>query len=336
MRGNAGGIPRVIEAAASAAGDVLQHGLVGPVAHAHRRDGDAGGYGGIDQVGDLFVGGLPVGQEDDVLFAGGRGDQLFDRLAQAGQDVRASARLNARDVGQDLLAVRGALQAHHRAGRGVENDHRDLIGRRERLCGGARGVLREIHLGARHRARFVDDQREGDRGLLASIGDVEAHGQELFETGPGVTARTKALRTPTDEQPAALTHESFQPGGRGLGKLAVRDVGEHDQIRSGEVRSTQAALGGANFCFDVFGGEDARQHGRAAGRAFEAEHARLAFRGDGQNPLIVFRVKVAFREDVGAEAGDARFGDTSGGGQGRLAGGERHRPIRFVDERVPV
>ena len=116
----------------------------------------------------------------------------------------------------------------------------------------------------------------------------------------------------------------------------MRYVGEHDEIRSGEVCSTQAPPGGANLCLDLFGAEGARQHGRTAGCAFQAEDARLAVRRDGQNPLVVLRVKVAFRPDMGAQAGDARFVDPGGGGQGCLSGGQGNRSIRFVDERVPI
>ena len=80
---DAGGIARVIEAPAAAGRDHLQQRLIGAVADAHRRDGDARGRRGVDQVGDLVVGRLPVGQQDDVLLARARRQQLVDRLAQA-------------------------------------------------------------------------------------------------------------------------------------------------------------------------------------------------------------------------------------------------------------
>ena len=181
---DAGRIARLVEAPAAALGDHLQHRLIGAVADADGGDGDAGGGRGVDQVGDLVVGGLSVGEEDDVLLARARRQQLVDRLAQPGQDVGAAAGLDAADVVGDPLPVRRALQLDDRLRLAVEHDDRDLIGRRQRLGGGARGLLGEVQLLAGHRSRLVDHQRQRQRGLFLALGDVEAQRQQRRQARP--------------------------------------------------------------------------------------------------------------------------------------------------------
>ena len=93
-------------------------------------------------------------------------------------------------------------------GAGVEHDHRDLVGGRQRLGGGARRLLGQLHLGAGHRARPVDHQRQRQRRLLAPVRDVEPDGQHRFQARRHVAAGAEALRPARDQQPAALADEA--------------------------------------------------------------------------------------------------------------------------------
>ena len=157
----------------------------------------------------------------------------------------------------------------------VEDDHRDLVGGRQRLGGGARRLLGQVHLGAGHRARLVDDQRQRQRRLLAPLGDVEAHGQHRLEARRHVAARAEALRAARDQQPAALRARSCPARASvGSGSSGARHVGQHDQIVAAEVEVARQAAGGADVGGDVLGG-------RARARTSPTRRACLRGRGRG-------------------------------------------------------
>ena len=221
------------------------------------------------------------------------GEQLVDRLAQAGEDVGAAARGDARDVAQDALAVGGALQAHDRARRAVEHDHRDLVGGRQRLGGGARGLLRQVHLGARHRARLVDHQRQRQRRLLAAVGDVEPDRQHRLEARRHVAARAEALGAARDQQAAALRDEALQRGQRRIGQQRARDVGERDQIVAAEVEVAGQAAGGAHVGGDVLGASARANEPAAPALPSRTEDARIVLGRDRQHALVVLGVAIA-------------------------------------------
>src|SRR6185436_13277997 len=244
---------------------------------------------------------------------------------------------DARDVAQDALPVGGPLQAHDRVGRAVEHDDGDLIGGRQRLGGGARGLLGEVHLGTGHRPRLVDDQRQRQRRLLAAFGNVEANGKHLFKARRHVTAGAEALRAARDQQPAAAAHEAVQRRQRRFGQLRARYVGQRDQIVTAEVEVAGQAAGGPYVRGNVFGGERARERSGGAAVAFQDQDTRIVLGRDREDALVVLGMAIAAgggRADV--QRRGAGFVDAHGERRGGRSWRERQRLFGLVDDDVWV
>ena len=191
---------------------------------------------GVDQVRDLVVRRLSVGQQDDVLLARARRQQLVDRLAQARQDVGAAAGGDARDVAQDALPVGGALQAHDRRAprcrtRRPRSGRRAAAPRRWRApppwSGPSWAPAIEPDLSMTSASASVASSRR--------VGDVEPDRQHRFQARRHVAARAEALRAAGDQQPAALAHEAVQRRQRRIGQRGARHVGQRDEIVAAEV-----------------------------------------------------------------------------------------------------
>ena len=172
----------------------------------------------------------------------------------------------------------GALQPDHRRRLAVEHDDRDLVGRGQRLGGGARRLLGQLHLGARHRARPVDHQRQRQRRLLAPVGDVEPHGQHRLQARRHVAAGTEALRAARDQQAAALRGRSrpAPPASGRAARRAARRPARPD--RSGRSRSRAPAPRAARTSAAMCSAASARANDPARPPASLPGRARAASR----------------------------------------------------------
>ena len=187
------------------------------------------------------------------------GSELVDRLAQARQDVGAAARLDARDVAEDALPVRRALQPHDGLRDAVEHDDGDLIGRRQRLGGGARGVLGEVHLGrppssptCRSRARARATPPRAGRGRRG--GPAAAPRGACRGIRPG-----RSSAAARDEQPAAVPDEGVQRrrASRRAAPRAGRPRARRGRSAEGRARASPAAPAARRR--DALGAERARE-----------------------------------------------------------------------------
>ena len=145
------------------------------------------------------------------------------------------------------LAAR--LQRHDRRGLVVEDDDGDLVGRRHRVGGRARGLLGQLQLGAGHRARSVDDQGQRQRRFLVDLGHVQPHGQHRLEAAVGVAAGAEALRPPATSRPPpartkASSAASISSGSAARGTSASTTRSALASARGGEPRAarTSAAM----------------------------------------------------------------------------------------------
>ena len=124
----------------------------------------------------------------------------------------------------------------------VEDGDGDQVGRRQHLDGGARGLLRELHLGAGHRARAIDDERERQRRLVLALRQIEQHRQQRLEARALPAARAEGVGAAGDEQAAAVAHEAVE--GRELARRRRRRAARRRarRGRSGRARGAAAAL----------------------------------------------------------------------------------------------
>ena len=139
--GNAVELAHLIGASSPQCGQEAHQLRIGVGAHGHGGQRDAGP---LHRQGDVLkarIGGLAVGEKDDVFLGRLGGLKHAVGLIQRGIESRAAVCAQSSDQALHILQAAHALEGHHPFGRIVEADHADVVELAEHLHGAHGGFL---------------------------------------------------------------------------------------------------------------------------------------------------------------------------------------------------
>ena len=255
-----------IEFAAAAIGDSREKRHVGVAADGDGGDRDLRLPHAIDELVELRIGSLTVGEDDHVLHGRLGLLQILESLDHARVHVGPAGGGDRVDPPSDGAVVADLSQRDRFRGERVERRHRNVVTLPHRADGGDRGSLAHRELFAIHRAGTVDHDRERSDGDDLGVLDLEVDRHRLLEFGVCPAADAVRIGTADHDQAAAeltgIANEHFdllvaEAGSAvGVAYRTARDVREDDGVVALELRQrVEEVVGCGDFYLEVLRAE---------------------------------------------------------------------------------